>query len=302
MFTILIKASSFVLVVCLGYLFKKKGLISLQEGHSLSKIVMTVTLPCALLLSAKNINLSGFLLIPLGLALLANGIMLTLGYLRGRKAEPLGKTQNVIQLSGFNIGNFAFPFVQSFFPISYLMYVILFDTGNAIMVFGGNYAVASFFSPGAEKMTMGTFLKKLMHSVPFVTYLICFILSILQWQVPGSILTIAKVGADANPFLAMFVLGVMVDLNFNRKALAELGQLLSLRLLGSGLMVGLVALLPLDKVIKQMLIICLLAPIAVVTPLYAQELGIESSVPATVNSLTIISSIVMITLFLLYFA
>ncbi|EMF50334.1 AEC family transporter [Streptococcus parauberis] len=302
MLTILIKASSFVLVVCLGYFFKKRGLISLQEGHALSKIVMTVTLPCALLLSAKSITLSRFLLIPLGLALLANGLMLALGYIRGRKAEPLSKTQNVIQLSGFNIGNFAFPFVQSFFPVSYLMYVILFDTGNAIMVFGGNYAVASLFSPGSEKLTVGAFLKKLLHSVPFVTYLICFVLSILQWHLPGPILTIAKVGADANPFLAMFVLGVMVDLKFNRQALQELGQLLGLRLFGSGLMVALVTLLPLDMVVKQMLTICLLAPIAVVTPLYAQELGIKSSVPATVNSLTILSSIVLITIFLLSFA
>lgn len=299
MLNVMIKAGGFVLIVLLGYLFKKRGLISLAEGKTLSKIVMNITLPCALLLSAKGLSISFFLLLPMFLGILGNLVMLLLGYLRGRHKTGSAKTQDIYQLSGFNIGNFAFPFVQSFFPTSYLMYIVLFDTGNAIMLFGGNTSLTSIISHQEENFSVQQLVKKLFSSVPFCTYLLCFILSLCHLTVPQSILTIAKIGADANPFLAMFVLGVMVELHSNRAAIKELVELLNLRLFGSALMIALVLLLPLNPVVKSMLAICLLSPIAVVTPLYAQELGVESSVPATINSVTIISSIILTTSYLL---
>ncbi len=48
-----------------------------------------------------------------------------------------------MQLSGYNIGTFTLPFVQAFFPASSLLSVIVFDAGNAIMVLGGNYSIAT---------------------------------------------------------------------------------------------------------------------------------------------------------------
>lgn len=299
MFDILIKASAFVLAVILGYYFKVKGTVTAEQGKAISKLVVNVTLPAALLMSAKSIQISLFLLIPMGLALAGNFLMLAAGYVRGRQADSVRKAQETIQLAGYNIGNFAFPFVQSFFPASYLIYVILFDTGNALMVFGGNYAVANAVSQVGEKMSAKDVLKKLFSSVPFCMYLVCFTLSIFQLQIPRPVLTIAKLAADANPFLAMFVLGNMVDLQMSKSVFKELAELLAIRLSGAASLIILLYMLPIELKIKHMLTICLLAPIAVLTPLYAQELGSDSPTPANINSLTILSSIILITGFIL---
>lgn len=299
MLDILIKASAFVLVVLLGYLLKVGGMISDKEGRAMAKVVMNVTLPSALLISAKTITISSQLIIPMMIALLGNFLMIMIGYLKGRGKTPLEQSQEIIQLAGFNVGNFAFPFVQSFFPASYLITVILFDIGNAIMVFGGNVSMASGLAKLDGRMTLKKFISKLFHSIPFCTYLFCFCLAFLRLQLPDAVLSIAKIAADANPFMAMLVLGIMVDFRMNKAQVAEIGRLLGLRLLGSGIMIAFVMLLPLTSIAKDMLTICLLAPIAVVSPLFARELGSESSTPATINSLTIISSIVLITLFII---
>ncbi|CAM4207426.1 permease [Streptococcus penaeicida] len=299
MLDILIKASAFVLVVLLGYLFKIGGIISDKEGRAMAKVVMNVTLPCALLISAKAITITNQLIIPMLIALLANFVMLLIGYLKSRGKESVAASQEIIQLAGYNVGNFAFPFVQSFFPASYLLTVILFDIGNAIMVFGGNVSMASGLAKLDGRMTLKKFLAKLFHSVPFCTYLFCFCLALLHLELPSAVLTIAKIGADANPFMAMLVLGIMVDLRMNREEVVEIGRLLGLRLLGSGIMIALVYLLPVSAIVRDMLTICLLAPVAVVSPLFARELGSKSPIPATINSLTIITSIILITLFIM---
>lgn len=54
------------------------------------------------------------------------------------------------------------------------MQVILFDTGNALMVFGGNYTITSLVSRVGEQVTLKAIFKKLFRSVPFCTYLLCF--------------------------------------------------------------------------------------------------------------------------------
>ncbi|MGT2933120.1 AEC family transporter [Streptococcus catagoni] len=299
MLDILVKAGAFVLAVVLGYIFKLKGLVGASEGRALSKIVMNLTLPAALLISAKDLKISLFLLIPVSLALLGNFLMLALGFYRGHKKSAVQKAQETVQLAGYNVGNFAFPFVQSFFPASYLIYVILFDTGNALMVFGGNYVVANAASQLGHRMRPRDVLKKLLSSVPFCTYLICFSLSLLKLKIPLPLLSIAKIAADANPFLAMFVLGNMVDFQLSRAAFKELSELLTIRVLGNGLLIVLVYLLPIDLTIKEMLSICLMAPIAVLTPIFARELGSHSPTPANINSLTILISVFMITAYIL---
>lgn len=300
MLPIIVKASGFILVILLAYVLKQKGILTSEHGRGFSTILMTVTLPCALLVSTRSLNMSALLLIPMGLGIAGNLLLLGIGYLRGRHKEPVAQSQDMIQLVGYNIGTFAFPFVQSFFPASYLMQVILFDTGNALMVFGGNYTITSLVSRVGEQVTLKAIFKKLFRSVPFCTYLLCFGLSLWNITLPTALLTLAKLGADANPFVAMLTLGLMVDFRLSRQDLKELGQLIGLRVFASFLMLVCLSQLPIDLVIKKMLAICLIAPISVVTPLYARELGSESALPATVNSLSIAISIILMTVLILF--
>ena len=72
---ILIKAICFVLMIALGYTLKKIGFFHTEDFTVLSKIVLNITLPCAVIT-----NFSGFafeptlILLVLGFSMLAEGI------------------------------------------------------------------------------------------------------------------------------------------------------------------------------------------------------------------------------------
>lgn len=130
------------------------------------------------------------------------------------------------------------------------MQVILFDTGNALMVFGGNYTITSLVSRVGEQVTLKAIFKTVSIG-SFCTYLLCFGLSLWNITLPTALLTLAKLGADANPFVAMLTLGLMVDFRLSRQDLKELGQLIGLRLFASFLMLVCLSQLPIDLVIKN---------------------------------------------------
>ncbi|CRH85146.1 Uncharacterised protein [Chlamydia trachomatis] len=143
MIAILVKAFGFVLVIGLGYALKGVGIVKKEDAKIFSTIVLNVTLPCALVASASAVKLSGLLVIPLILGLACNLLMDAIGYWEARKGSIVEKRAGMVQISGFNIGTFSLPFIQTFFPASYLTGVLLFDTGNALMVLGGNYTLAA---------------------------------------------------------------------------------------------------------------------------------------------------------------
>ena len=77
---------------------------------------MNVTLPCALLTNASGVTIDQSMLILLLIGLVSNIIMLFISFILSRKEENILKGYYMINCSGYNIGNFVMPFVQSFFP------------------------------------------------------------------------------------------------------------------------------------------------------------------------------------------
>lgn len=80
----------------------------------------------------------------------------------------------MINSSGYNIGTFTLPFVQSFFPSNLIGYVCLFDTGNALMCLGGTYSAASTVVANEEKQSFKTVAKNYFHQFLFALTSFCF--------------------------------------------------------------------------------------------------------------------------------
>lgn len=135
MIDILIKAGGFILIIMLGFALKTKGVCTREHGSFLSTIIMNITLPCSLLSSINNLEITPILLVALACGFLGNVITNLSGYLIQKKESPMTRALSMINSSGYNIGTFTLPFVQSFFPSNLIGYVCLFDTGNALMGF-----------------------------------------------------------------------------------------------------------------------------------------------------------------------
>ncbi|MFH6656656.1 AEC family transporter [Streptococcus suis] len=170
------------------------------------------------------------------------------------------------------------------------------------MVLGGNYSIAAGVDEEQERMTVATFIKNLSRSVPLVVYLVSLSLAVCSIKLPRELISVLTIASNANPFLAMLMLGILLDLKLNWKEISRLVYLLSLRLGANILIAGVIYfLLPIDKTMKIMLLVCLVSPISVMSPIYALKLGSRSAEPANVNSLSILVSLVMMVLLIFLF-
>ena len=215
MIDILIKAFGFILIIVIGFLLKSKGICKREHGQFLSTIIMNITLPCALLSSINNLEITPVLLIALLIGFLGNVITNVAGYFITAKETPMNRALAMINMSGYNIGTFTLPFVQSFFPASAIAYVCLFDTGNALMCLGGTFTAASVVVSTDEKPTFHNIIKKLFSSIPFCTYIVLFFLSLFHIAIPNRVLMVTSIAGNANAFLAMLMIGIMLEIKLD---------------------------------------------------------------------------------------
>lgn len=303
MLDIFIKASGFILIIVIGFLLKTKGICKREHGQFLSTIIMNITLPCALLSSINNLEIRPILLIALLIGFLGNIITNVAGYLITPKETPLNRALSMINTSGYNIGTFTLPFVQTFFPASAIAYVCLFDTGNALMCLGGTFTAASTVVSNDEKPTFHSIIKKLFSSIPFCTYIVLFFLSLFHIAIPEQILSITSIAGNANAFLAMLMIGILLEIKLDFSQIKTIQKIIVTRYaISIALSLCIYFLLPVDLVVRKMIVLCLFAPVSSVAPVFSSKLGSNSPVPAAVNSLSIIISIMILTGLILIFA
>lgn len=300
MIDILIKAGGFILIIIIGFTLKTKGICRQEHGRFLSTIIMNITLPCSLLSSINNLAITPILLVALGCGFFGNVVTNLSGYLMQKKEAPMTKALSMINSSGYNIGTFTLPFVQSFFPASLIGYVCLFDTGNALMCLGGTYSVASTVVASDEKQSFKTIAKKLFSSIPFCTYIILFFLSLFHIAIPKQVLTVTSIAGNANPFLAMLMIGILLEVKLDLSQIKLIKKILLNRYAATlGLSLIVYFILPIDITVKKMIILCLCSPVSSVAPVFSNRLGSNSPVPSAINSLSIIISIFIMTILIL---
>ncbi|MBQ8881043.1 MAG: AEC family transporter [Oscillospiraceae bacterium] len=288
----LLKSASFICLIALGYLLKHKGMFGKTDYKILSKIVLNVTLPCATIVSFASYTPDTSLLLVVFLGFAMNCLMLLLAFLA---SKPYPRPTRAIWLNcvpGFNIGTFALPFVQSFLSPAALVGTCLFNTGNALMCNGTTFAISKNILDGSKGLNLKRIGKTLLHSVPFLTHSSLLVFSLIGLRIPQPVVTFVTPAANANAFLAMFMIGTMFDLHIEKSQLKELGGIFALRY--SIAFVAAAAfyfLLPLPLAIRQALAITALAPIGTVSTALAVNAGGDPAVAASANSVSVLISV-----------
>ncbi len=291
------KAAVFVAIIALGYVLKRIGFFKEEDFGVISKIVLKIALPAAIVSNFANgggmevsllfLSLLGFMG---GALYVAAAFVLSAG--AGRKDRPF-LIQN---LSGYNIGNFTMPFAQNFLGASGVVATSLFDAGNALICLGGSYSIARAAKDGEEKISILPVLKTLIRSVPFDTQLIMVVLTLLNIKLPSPVVSFAGVIANANAFLAMLMIGVGFKLSGDRKQIGKIVKLLGVRYGIAALLVFLCfAFLPLKLEYRQTLVILFFSPIASSSPAFTAELKEDVGLSSAVNSISIVISMTIIT-------
>lgn len=301
--SVLSRAGSFVAIILMGYLLRRIGFFKREDFHLLSKIVIRITLTCAIItnFAGREIELSMLIMSVLGFGF--GVLLMAVAFLLNRRAEKKQKAFSILNIAGCNIGNFALPFVQSFLGPTGVMVVSLFDAGNSFICLGGAYAIADLVGSGNSRFSFKPILKALIRSVPFDTYIIMTILALLHIALPAPVVEFTGIVGNANAFLAMLMIGVGFRLEARRDQISMLLRILVPRYL-IGILLALLAyfVFPMPLEYRQPLAILFLSPIASAAPAFTAQMNGDFELSSAINSLAILTSIVLIVSALLLMA
>lgn len=294
MAAVLTKAGCFVAIIFLGWALRRIGFFKEGDFQVLSKIVLRITLPASIVysFSGKQIDPSMLLLSVFGFSL---GIVyIGIGYLISAGKGKEQKAFSILNISGYNIGNFTMPFAQSFLGPAGVVTTSLFDTGNAFICLGVSYSVAAMVQRG-EKFSIVKILRDLAKSVPFVTYIIMALLALLHVRLPSQAIEFAALLGNANAPMAMLMLGVGFKISGDSSQIHSIVKILSLRYAFAVVVsLGCFFLLPAALETRQTLALLAFSPIASAAPAFTSELGGDAGLSSAINSLSIIISLVCI--------
>jgi predicted permease len=213
----------------------------------------------------------------------------------GYNYDKKKKGMYIMLLSGYNIGLFAYPLIEMIWGANGLKYFGMFDIGNAFIVFGSNYIIASIYANNNSNVNVKRVFKKMFKSVPFIAYILALIISLLPITLPNIFIVLTENISRANMPLSLLLLGFLLSFNFKKDELFKIFQLLSIRyLLGIIIGVSLYIFMPFDELFKSVLLIGTLLPVSMAVIPYSIEFNYDKKFIGTVNTATIIISFIFI--------
>ncbi|SPT69517.1 Uncharacterised protein [Anaerobiospirillum thomasii] len=262
-------AFTILFIIFLSYFLKRIRLLSLDVAKRMSYVVMYITLPCTILVSTNGIKLDLSLTSILLISLCINIILLCVGYFTQRSAKM--RIFTMINLTGFNIGNFVIPFMAGALSSRDFMVICMFDIINALFVFGGAYSLALFFNKGASNdstITLKAILKEMSKSLPFYSYIVAIFMAACSLTWPETLLHTYKTLSGSNTFLCMMVVGIAISFRIRLEQVKKLAYMLLLRYSTCFVLTLAVwFLLPLDASVRIVIMVILAAPVPSVAPI-----------------------------------
>ena len=299
MLDILARAACYIAIIIMGYVLRQKGFFGPEAFGVLSKIVIKITLPAAIIASSAGKAIDASMLAISALGFGGGVLYMVAGWLLSRGEDRKQKAFSVLNLPGYNIGTFALPFTSSFLGPMGVVTTSLFDMGNAFICLGGAFGVARAIQEGG-KVNIRRILTAPLHAIPFLAHIMMVSLNLLGWNLPAPAVELAGIIGNANAFLAMLMIGVGFKLSGDRSQIGSIVKLLSVRYaIATVLALGFYFLLPFGLEVRQALVILAFSPIGTAVPIFTAELDGDVGLSAAINSIAIIISIVIIVALLL---
>ena len=304
MLVVLSKALAFVLIILIGYLLKRRCFFAPTDYQLVSKIVLNITLPCAVITSFAHFEMDFSLLAAVALGLTGNLAMIAVALLLTRRETVAAKIFYIFSLAGYNIGCFALPFAQAFLTPFAVVALCMFDVGNSIMCTGMTYALTAscigYADGRRDRFSIKNIADKLLHSVPFVVYIGMLLLSVAGVHFPKSVYTFTEIVGAANPFLSMLMIGMMFEIKLDKRAMGYVKELFSVRYFCSLLCAGtFIYLAPFKQEVNYVIALAFMAPCTIIGPIFVEKLGGNVQLASLFNSMTIITSVILFTAFFL---
>ncbi|WP_025730688.1 AEC family transporter [Atopobacter phocae] len=292
---VFIQTFGFILAILAGYWSKRTGILSDKDGKLIARLIMTFTLPATIILNLNGAHLSHHLFSLALLAIFMNVLFLIIGYLFCPNAPSNEQAFTMLSQGGYNIGNFTIPFVQQLVPLA-IPFIAGFDMGNAIMLFGITPALTKRLVSTHEKesivQSIQATLLILLRSIPFITYLIMVILSLLKWQLPDIVLAPIQLFSQPNSFLSMFMIGIFLQFKLPKHELKLAIRALSIRYALTIITILFILFIsPQPNELKIGLLLLTVAPIGTMSTIHMISFNNRTDLTGVVSSVSIMISL-----------
>ena len=296
MAAILTKALSLVVIVAIGYGIKKIGWVKAEHFSVLAIIVLRITLPAALITSFNTVTISGSLAWLIALGFAANFIQQIVSWLRYRRRSTEERAFDMLHAGSYNIGAFAMPYTSHFIGPAAMVPTALFDAGNAMAAAGLGYGWGMSIAKKKPMKVLG-FVATMFHSPVFIVYFSLLILRLFHISFPDPIISFTSLVGAANPFCAMLMIGIGLELAVPKqkwiKALRYLAKRYSYTIAFSLIIWFLLPQSVFGMDIKLVLMVVVWAPFAAMTSGFVDEAKGDVELATLLASITIIIAILM---------
>ncbi len=284
---LLIKITGLLSIILLGYCLKRAGVFHTKDSKVLSKIIINLTLPGALIGNFASFTFEINMVVVILAALAANCILLVAAVIVSRGKDNATRALYMLNTPSYNIGTFVLPLVQSFLPPEGLLAVSMFDAGNNPMNSGGAYAVTAALLNG-KSIRMRSIIKRMLHSVPFDTFLVMIVMGAVGLHLPKPVYTVAGMFGQANSFLAMLMIGIMFEVKIEKNEWKDILSIVGMRY-GFGCMAAALSywFLPVSESARIVVALAMLAPVPSVTLAYCDQCGCKPSLVGVIHSMCI---------------
>ena len=274
MLDIIIRASYFILMIVVSYLLKRAGILSKEDGVAIARVVLNLTLPCAVLVSFRSFVFDwSYMLIPL-ISFMSNILMLSVGFMISRGKSREERIFYMLELSAYNIGNFTLAFVTGLLSTAGVVASCLFDMGNSPMSVAIN-AVITQIAIGDMMSHRRAFrsLLSVFTRPAFDAYIIMLIFSALPVSLPDRVFEFAGLISPANGPLAMIMIGLMLEFRLDKSKLKEVVVVNVLRLLlAVAIAFFFFKFAPFPYEVRKAVAITAFAPISSASPAFVAEM------------------------------
>ena len=135
-------------IIVVGYLLKRIGFWGPEDGKTLTKFILNLTLPALILRTIIGIELdASYALLPV-ICVVWSALIVGLALLLFRRRPPGERAVIAMGSVGYNIGLFAYPLVNAVWGLAGLQYLAMLDIGSAFTNFGISFTLPPSSPPG----------------------------------------------------------------------------------------------------------------------------------------------------------
>ena len=285
------------ILLAIGYICAKSGVLPSESSKVLSKLVLSVTMPCTALSSVMSGSVTGFnrgdttFFVLMSFAVFAIAFIVAIPIMRSIRSFKPDMGLLIYMIAYSNASFMGFPVAQSVFGESATFFVSLFQIPFQLFV----YSIGPMIISGKGKKIS----PRILLNPGLIAALLVFVIFLTGFRTPGVIANAVKLLGGATTPVAMIIIGSTLSTVPIKEVFSEwrLYPMVLLKLIGVPVVTWLIlGVFVKDPLMLGVLVVISAMPTATTATMLAMEYGSNEKLAAEGVFLTTLLSVVTIPL------